>query len=267
MGKTYAMSDTHGCYIPFKKAMNFLQPDDKLYFLGDSTDRGPDGIKIFKELTSDDRVTYIRGNHDEMMMDSIPYCVKDINECGYCYSYNGYSLWFSNGGRTTAQAFETMTINEIYDIREKIKTMPFEVTYASPAGYKIILEHSGYSPFVTPHRTHDPLWDRNHFYDEWSDGWDHKGLDSEKTYLVHGHTPTQYLKYLYGYKDQPSKTKEDIEAGHNWMYGDDTLCPKPTIIRYCDNHKFCIDMCTIASGRIALLDLDTFEEHYFDTEE
>ena len=41
---------------------------------------------------------------------------------------------------------------------------------------------------------------------------------------------------------------------------------KPTIVRYCDGHKFDIDMGTIASDRIALLDLDTFEEYYFDKE-
>ena len=41
-------------------------------------------------------------------------------------------------------------------------------------------------------------------------------------------------------------------------------CPKPEVIRYCDGHKFDIDMCTIASERIALIDLDTFEIKYFD---
>jgi hypothetical protein len=88
--------------------------------------------------------------------------------------------------------------------------------------------------------------------------------DPNTIYLVHGHTPVQFLKYEFGYKGQPPKTKEDIKAAHDWLYGDDTLCPKPTIIRYCDGHKFCIDMCTAVSNRIALLDLDTFEEIYFD---
>lgn len=267
MGKTYAMSDVHGCYIPFKKAMNFLQPDDKLYFLGDATDRGEDGVKIFKELTSDPRVTYIRGNHEEMMMDAIPYCVRDINEYGFCAGGHGYDLWTSNGGRHTYKDFEFMTINEIYDIREKIKKMPEKVTYSSPAGHKVILEHAGYSPFITPHRTHDPLWDRKHFHDEWSDGyWGYKEYNPENTYLVHGHTPVQYLKYEYGYKDQPPKTKEEIMEAHCWNRYQEEACPLPTIIRYCDGHKFDIDMCTIISGRVALLDLDTFEEIYFDEE-
>jgi hypothetical protein len=267
MGRTFALSDVHGCYIPFKKAMDFLQPDDKLYFLGDSTDRGDKGIEIFNELTSDPRVTFLLGNHEQMMMDAIPYIIRDLNQnemiLGDDYDTR---IWFSNGGQKTAQAFYDMTIQEIHDIRAKIKEMPTKVEYLSPAGHKVILEHAGYSPFVTPHRTHDPLWDRGHFYDDWDNGWGSKDDDPENTYLVHGHTPVQYLQYEYGYKDQPPKTKEDAEAAHNWLYGDDTLCPKPTIIRYCDGHKFCVDMCTIVSGRVALLNLDTFEAIYFDAD-
>lgn len=270
MGKTYCMSDVHGCYIPFKKAMDYLQPDDKLYFLGDAVDRGDDGIKIFKELTSDSRVIYLMGNHEQMMMDSIPYCIRDINEYGSCYGEHGYDLWTMNGGRHTYKDFESMTVNEIHDIRTKIKTFPFKVEYISPAGHKVILEHAGYSPFVTPHRTHDPVWDRKHFYDKWSDGhWQGKEDDPDHTYLVHGHTPIQYLKYEYGYIDQPPMTKEDMEEKRQWYEScqfDTPFDIKPTIIRYCDGHKFDIDCCTIVSGRVALLDLDTFEEIYFDEE-
>lgn len=268
MGRTFACADIHGCYEPYRKMMDFLQSDDTLYFVGDAMDRGLDGVKIFNELINDSRVVYIRGNHEDMMEDAIPYCVHDINEYEYMGGNHGYDLWFQNGGRYTAQAFYNMTVNEIYNIREKIKEIHSQAIYASPAGHKVILEHAGYSPFITPHRTHDPLWDRKHFYDDWSDGyWNYKKYNPETTYLVHGHTPVQYLQYEYGYKDQPPKAKEDIIAAHDWLYGDDTLCPKPTIIRYCDNHKFDIDMCTIVSRRVALLDLDTFEEYYFDTED
>lgn len=267
MGRTFACADIHGCYEPYRKMMDFLQPDDTLYFVGDAMDRGPDGVKIFNELINDPRVIYIRGNHEDMMEEAIPYCIHDINEYEYMDGNGGYDLWFHNGGRYTAQAFYDMTVNEIHDIRKAIQKLPYKVTYSSPAGHKVILEHAGYSPFVVPHRTHSPVWDREHFYDDWDGGWYTKEEDPENTYLVHGHTPVQYLKYEYGYKDQPPKTKEEITEGRNWMYGDDTLCPKPTIIRYCDSHKFDIDMCTIASGRVALLDLDTFEEYYFDKED
>ena len=262
---TYCMSDVHGCYEPYRKAMDYLKSDDKLYFLGDCCDRGNDGVKIFNELTSDPRVTFLLGNHEQMMMDAIPHCIRGLNERDYI-SDDSYecNIWFSNGGTKTAQAFYNMTIQEIHDIRAKIKTMPTKVEYQSPAGHNVILEHAGYSPFITPHRTHDPVWDRKHFHDEWYGNWGDRDVDPAKVYLVHGHTPVQYLQYEYGYKDQPQKTKEDHEAARNWLHYREELCPKPTIIRYCDGHKFDIDLCTIVSNRVALLDLDTFEVKYFD---
>ena len=80
-------------------------------------------------------------------------------------------------------------------------------------------------------------------------------------YLVHGHTPVQYLKFDYGYNGQEPLSKEDLKFKRTW---DLNAIYKPEVIRYCDGHKFDIDMCTIVSGRIALLDLDTFEVIYFD---
>ena len=37
----------------------------------------------------------------------------------------------------------------------------------------------------------------------------------------------------------------------------------PDVLFYCNGHKIDIDLCTIVSNRIALLDLDTFEVKYF----
>jgi serine/threonine protein phosphatase 1 len=246
--------------------MDYLKPDDKLYFLGDCCDRGDDGVKIFNELTSDPRVTFLLGNHEQMMMDAIPHCIRGLNERNYI-SDDSYecNIWFSNGGMKTAQAFYDMTIQEIHDIRKKIKEMPTKVEYVSPAGYTVILEHAGYSPFITPHRTHDPVWDRKHFNDEWYGNWGDRDVDPAKVYLVHGHTPVQYLQFEFGYKDQPPKTKKDLLIGKMWDSPE--LVYKPEIIRYCDNHKFDIDCCTVASDRVALLDLDTFEVKYFDGDE
>ena len=60
-------------------------------------------------------------------------------------------------------------------------------------------------------------------------------------------------------------TKEDMIEKRKFMRGE-PIKYKPEIIRYCDGHKFCVDMCTVYSDRIALLDLDTFETIYFDKE-
>ena len=71
MNKVYAAADWHGCLAPAKKLMDYLDKNDKLYYIGDSIDRGEDGIKLLNLLTKDKRVIYLRGNHEQMMLDAL----------------------------------------------------------------------------------------------------------------------------------------------------------------------------------------------------
>ena len=50
MGKVYACADLHGQYELWKQIRDYCAEDDIIYFLGDACDRGPEGIKIIKEL-------------------------------------------------------------------------------------------------------------------------------------------------------------------------------------------------------------------------
>lgn len=263
MGHTYAASDWHGCAGPALKLLEYLKPDDKLYYLGDATDRGQDGVMLLQKLLADPRVVYIKGNHDFF----IEICGKYIStidlDLGYEFisDYDRqFALWFQNGGEITYKDFCKMTRKDFKtQIWEKIIRMPISAEYFSPLGHKVILEHAGYTPGIR-FRSHDPLWDRNHFHDKWDEEY-------PNTYLVHGHTPVQYLRYEYGYESQPQQEKEDLEHKYDWFVCDVDIqgsIPKPEVIRYAEGHKFDIDLCTIVSGRVALLDLDTFETIYFD---
>lgn len=253
MGRVFASSDWHGTGYLADKVFKFLKPDDILYFLGDSTDRNPDGIKIFQALMDRPNTFYIKGNHDEMMARCIPALYEDN-----MYSYSDLSLWYSNGGSKTAAALEHLSKEDAYKIKKKIDKMPTELRYTSPAGHTVIMEHAGYTPYDIPHRSHDPLWDREHFYDKW--------VGPENLYLVHGHTPVQYLRLMYGYDEMEPLTENEIKHKRDWYWDGNEKVVIPEIIRYCSRHKFDIDMCTIVSNRIALLNLDTFEEIYFDKE-
>lgn len=262
--RVFASSDWHGCWDVAKKVLDYLQPEDTLYYLGDATDRGESGVKTFQALVTRHNTFYIKGNHDQMMADAIPFVWGEIEDINYYGGY-GYSLWYQNGGDKTSKDFWNMTKEEVYAIKDAVDKMPTELKYKSPKGHTVIMEHAGYTPFDIPHRSHDPLWDREHFDDRWVSGCGASEI-ARDTYLVHGHTPVQYLKYTYGYNGQESLTKEEKKYKYTWYLDGSELIPAPTIIRYCDGHKFDIDMCTIASDRIALLDLDTFEEIYFDKE-
>ena len=272
MGKVYCSADWHGCWNVAKKVIDFLQPDDTLYFLGDATDRGLDGVKILDALINRPNTYYIKGNHDDMMASCLPYIIKDMHEFGYVEpEFYPDQTWFINGAwRTIEGGLLEQPIKKLYKYKDFLNHLPTELKYESPMGHMVILEHAGYTPFDIPHRSHDPLWDREHFYDIWSGYW---GLEKaypykpNKVYLVHGHTPVQYLKYYYGYRGEQPLTKEDLIEKRQFLYDDfkenDPII-KPTVIRYCEGHKFDVDMCTITSNRIALMDLDTFEIIYFD---
>ena len=274
MGRVYTSADWHGYGKVAKKVLKYLQPDDTLYFIGDAMDRGKNGMMILDALMNRPNTYYIKGNHDEMLERAIPYMIKDLEEIKSIeperYPDN---TWFYNGGWKTIEGGlindpPEEAVKRLQKYKKFFMNLPTELRYESPNGHMVILEHAGYTPFDIPHRSHDPLWDRDHFYDIWGGHWNKEGYKPytyKNTYLVHGHTPVQYLKFEYGYKGEVPLTKEEIKHKYDWYENKTNYIPE--VIRYCDGHKFDIDMCTICSGRIALLDLDTFEVKYFDEDE
>lgn len=72
---TYVMSDIHGQYLAYKKMLDKIKfsDDDCLYVLGDVIDRGPDGIRIIKDIMNRDNADLILGNHEFMMLNAIKY--------------------------------------------------------------------------------------------------------------------------------------------------------------------------------------------------
>ena len=257
-GKVYCSADWHGNELGFK-VLDFLKPEDTLYFLGDAIDRDIHGIALLDKLLADPRVIFIKGNHEEMMAEFLRDTLV-YHKGQYIDIYDSLlnSHWFRNGGGYTWEGgLKDKTKEEQLEYCQKINALPLEKIYISPNGHTVILEHAGYTPsnHIYRNKKHNSLWDRGHFHDAWE-------INHDNIYLVHGHTPVQYLKYSYGYESQEPMTKEDLK--HKYYFNHGKLAEVPTVIRYCDNHKFDIDMCTVATNRIALLDLDTFETIYFD---
>jgi serine/threonine protein phosphatase 1 len=174
MNKTYVCADLHGMYDLWVQIRDFLDPTDTLYVLGDATDRGPDGWKLLKELLANPQVKYIKGNHDQMMID----CWRE--------DFSDTYLWFRNGGYTTCcqMALDDEDIIKLY--LTELDKKPYRDTYINKLGQTICLSHAGFTPGVR--ETDDPhqyIWDRDHVYDE---------VNFEKdVFVVHGHTPLLYL--------------------------------------------------------------------------
>lgn len=238
MNKTYAVTDLHGMWNLWEQISEYCDETDTIYFLGDASDRGPDGLKIIRALLSDKRVKYIRGNHEEMLIEGAE-------------TRDPYLLYY-NDGVSTYQDFMLMDPLQQDILIDRLNRLPNQLEYINAKGQRIVMNHSGSTPesyedwekTLFKKGTNLYTWDRHHFHRKWD-------VD-ENTFIVHGHTPVPYLiteidpnGKIYG---------EDIEA-------DEVLC-------YCSGHKFDLDIASAFTKKVALFNLDELKvEKYFKVEE
>jgi serine/threonine protein phosphatase 1 len=107
MSKLFAIGDIHGCANTLASLLSkiHLNKKDHLVFIGDYIDRGFSSkkvIDIILEIQSNGySVTTLKGNHEQMMIDS----ETDDDE---------YIHWVEkNGGRFTLQSFEILNYSEL----------------------------------------------------------------------------------------------------------------------------------------------------------
>ena len=69
--RTLAIGDIHGCLAPLKQLWEVInpQPEDRIIFMGDYVDRGPDCKGVIEFLIGlkqqDLNITFLSGNHEE----------------------------------------------------------------------------------------------------------------------------------------------------------------------------------------------------------
>lgn len=71
--RTIAIGDVHGCSLALETLLVEIKPqhDDRLVFMGDYVDRGPNSrrvVEILLELAFRCQVIFLRGNHEEMLL-------------------------------------------------------------------------------------------------------------------------------------------------------------------------------------------------------
>ncbi len=86
---TYVIGDVHGCLDALEKLLSKLPigSEDKLIFLGDYLDRGPDSkgvIDFLINLSKFYDCVFLRGNHEQMMLE----CLDNGRDC-YLWEFNG----------------------------------------------------------------------------------------------------------------------------------------------------------------------------------
>lgn len=227
----YACSDLHGNWDLWVTIKNFLKPEDKLYYLGDATDRGADGWAILKEMLKDARIEYIAGNHDIMLADRI----------SRPHNYSAASLHHSNGGQPTWLAAENDP--DAHDVMLAIRKLPLYAVYENKNGFKVFMSHSGSTNINDPE---DLIWDRNEYLSR------HKPEPYDV--VVHGHTTIPHLlddleNVNKFYSEDKNKYEiPEWEGGALWY----------------SNYRCDIDCCTIVTNQTVLLNLDTFDEEIFE---
>lgn len=254
MSRTYACADLHGQRGLWEQIKTHLQPEDRLYFLGDAIDRGPDGYNIMKELLSDNRVTYIKGNHELMMEEAI----REISRIQYddsAYMGEKYRLWAWNGCTPTFADWAAAGAH--YDITTVLHNLPDKEKYINKDGYEICLCHAGFTPGHEHFWTYDMVWNREHLLQEIPDKYKHGNF-----IVVHGHTPTPYLMMDI---DERNRELAAFYRGEGeipqYKYEE-----RNGAVFYGDGTKIDIDCGAFATGHTVLLDLDTWEVIPFDAD-
>jgi serine/threonine protein phosphatase 1 len=107
MERIFAIGDIHGCYKTFKKLLLDkikINKSDTIYCVGDYIDRGEDSkgvIDFILDLRSQEyKIHTLRGNHEQMLLDSI----SDEFET---------DTWLRNGGSDTLRSFGIQSLHEL----------------------------------------------------------------------------------------------------------------------------------------------------------
>ena len=248
----YAASDWHGCYWVWEKVKEILKPEDKLYFLGDAADRGHDGWRMIKELLSDPRIIYIKGNHEDLLVKAIGNYTPREDKEDYFWDKN-MEVWFWNGAEPTYNAFcDDPNKEEKVKILKQIKTLPFCANYVNTQGLNIFMCHAGCEgDDIDSLSEYDAIWDRNHWL--FPETW----YGDDNTIIVHGHTPISLM-----IKEQEFYVRR---IGKKGKY---ISMPKYNIGTYWygRGHKVCIDTGTFWDNIAILFNLDTYKEIFITKE-
>ena len=178
MKQIFAIGDIHGCVATFKWMLFEelkIQKEDEIYCVGDYIDRGVDSKGVIDVILSLREQGYsihtLRGNHEQMMMESVQ-------------NLDLFNFWFKYGGDATLNSFG---VDSYSDIDPRYHQF-FEETkfYVELPGFIIV--HAGLN------------FEREDIFEDkeamlWSRGFAAQQPVLQDKILIHGHTPAP-LKYI-----------------------------------------------------------------------
>ena len=228
---TYVMADIHGeydRYLAMLELINFTD-QDTLYLLGDLIDRGPDPVRLLKDVELRSNVFCLAGNHELMAIDLLESLLVEISEENASSHINEQLMqkWMEyqrNGGGITLRQFQLLSKEERFDLLDFLKE--FVLVDAIDVGEKtFVLSHTGNihpDKCLSEHSAEELAFARADY--------EKKVFKIPNVYVVGGHTPTL------------------------------ALIGKPRIFK--KNNCINIDCGATFGGKLACLRLEDFEEFY-----
>lgn len=188
---TYVMSDIHGCFAEYQKALQLIdfQETDTLYVLGDCVDRGPEPMKLLLDMMERPNVIPLIGNHDLTALWLLKKLCKEITienvdnwlDLDIMEAINE---WCLDGGDITLNDFRKLPREKQADVLDYLgEFTAYEEIEVGDKSY--VLVHGGFEPFVPKKALED--------YDLTELIMSRRDLSRiyfPNRYTVTGHTPT-----------------------------------------------------------------------------
>ena len=181
--RVMAVGDVHGQYDKLKKLMRKIKFDpaqDKLIFLGDLIDRGPESLQCFDyvmhlQKQHPESVIYLMGNHEREMLDYYDALAKTKDELDVRL-LNRTSQWLVYGGDKTLPQLQKLGAKALQNRLDYARNLPL---YYRMGDFYFC--HAGVKPGVPldQQQEKDLIWIRSEFYE---------GYQGKETVVV-GHTP------------------------------------------------------------------------------
>ncbi len=118
MSRTLVIGDIHGGLLALEQILQRAKvtTSDQLIFLGDYVDgwsQSPQVINHLIQLQKTHQCIFIRGNHDELLLEWFTTNNKNIDE----------GMWFKHGGKATVDAYEKISQDIINEHVNFLKTL------------------------------------------------------------------------------------------------------------------------------------------------
>lgn len=190
--RVIAIGDIHGCFDKLMSLWRKLEvtDNDLVIFLGDYIDRGPqvaETIKWILEQSKKDNFIFLRGNHEQMILDAFQ---KRMNKI----------TWLFNGGQATIRGLSKLKSEDKTFIEQFLKFVEsLPLSYSIEIGERTLFFCHGGVDSRKPLEEQSEnflLWAREEFFDTY-DG---------DAVIISGHSPVQAFE-KFGVADNPRPVK------------------------------------------------------------